>query len=148
MDDFETLKFDPKYSVPKHPTRDGVGAYRGPEDDDLYEDDDEIKDKIAQARDALDESTLEWLDAKFGKHKMGLQEQLKLLKKHLPPNYTYDFDFETCPCGKHKEFLVCYKEDSEGSTVQEKRGSTCAKDFLDDLAMKHGISAGPDSQIN
>ena len=52
-----------------------MGAYRGPEDDELYEDDDEIKDKIAQARDSLDETTLEWLDAKFEKHKMGLQEQ-------------------------------------------------------------------------
>ena len=78
---------------------------------------------------------------------MGLEEQLKLLKKHVSPNFTYDFDFETCPFGQHKEFLVCYKEDRYGSVVEEKRGPTCAKDFLDDLARKHGISANSDTQL-
>lgn len=106
-----------------------------------------LKNKIVKARNTLDESVLEWLDEKFTKHSMGLEEQLKLLKKHVKPNFTYDFDFETCPFGKHKEFLVCYKEDKEGSLIEEQRGSTCAKDFLDDLAKKHGIPANNDSQL-
>ena len=106
-----------------------------------------LKKKIIKARDALDEEVLNWLDDKFTKHNMGLEEQLKYLKKHVKPNFTYDFDFETCPFGRHREFLVCYKEDKEGSLVEEQRGFTCAKDFLDDIAMKHGISAGYDSQL-
>ena len=106
-----------------------------------------LKKKILKAREALSSDVLVWLDDKFTKHNMGLEEQLKLLKKHVSPNFTYDFDFETCPFGQHKEFLVCYKEDRYGSVVEEKRGPTCAKDFLDDLARKHGISANSDTQL-
>ena len=106
-----------------------------------------LKEKILKARAALHEDVLDWLDDKFTKYNMGLEEQLKYLKKHVQPNFTYDFDFETCPFGKHREFLVCYKEEREGSTIEEKRGFTCAKDFLDDIAMKHGISANCDTRL-
>ena len=122
-------------------------------EDSFFDDEDgesklqKLKKKIVKARGALGDEVLEWLDAKFAKHNMGLEEQLKYLKKHVYPNFTYDFDFETCPFGKHREFMVCYKEDRDGSVVEEKRGFTCAKDFLDDLAMKHGISAGYDTQL-
>lgn len=118
----------------------------------LFSDEEEVSEleklkiKIVKARNALNAETLEWLDDKFTNCKMGLEEQLKYLKKHLEPNFTYDFDFETCPFGKHKEFLVCYKEDSD-SPIQEKRGFDCAKDFLDDIAMRHGISANGDTSL-
>ena len=153
MDEFETLEYNPKYSVLKHAARDGSGPYTGENavtmeiDDEDETEDAKLKKNIMRARAALDDDTLKWLDAKFVKRKIGLSEQLKMLRKHKRPDFAYDFDFETCPFDKHREFMVCYKEDTPGSTVQEQRGFTCAKDFLNDLAMKHGVSAGYDTQL-
>ena len=62
-----------------------------------------LKEKILKARGALEgdaierngekESVLGWLDDKFEHTKMGLEEQLRYLKRHVQPNFTYDFDF-------------------------------------------------------
>ena len=86
-------------------------------EDSFFDDEDgesklqKLKKKIVKARGALDDEVLEWLDAKFTKHNMGLEEQFKYLKRHVYPNFTYDFDFEACPFGKHREFMACYKEE-------------------------------------
>ena len=144
-----TLEYTDEHCRLKHPERNGTGPYIKDEYE-SYNNKWSLKKKeqITAHRKAICKNELARLDAKITRCCLGIEEQEALLRKHIPPHTTYDFDFETCPFGKHKEFLCCFKEDREGSTVDEHRGFDCAKQFLDTIARRHGVIAGDPSSLN
>ena len=153
--DFKTLEFPPKYTSLFHPPRDGDGPYMGEgettEEEEGEEEEDEeegvddsekAKKIIIKCREKIEKhpdgaAILHRLDSKIRKLKLGIEEQAKLLRKSIPAEAYYFFDFEASPFEKHEAFCCCYSELGE-DTVHTTLGEDCAKAFLDDIAEKHG----------
>jgi DNA polymerase elongation subunit (family B) len=146
MDHFETLEYDDKYAIPKHPPRNGKGPCLGTACSTYKGCDAKMLEKIERARCNLDVETLTWLDDKFTKTEMYLEEQLAYLKRHQKAVASYAFDFEACSTsGKHKPYMVCFKP--EDGPVEEHVGFDCAKKFLDTIVKRHGVAISTDTNM-
>ena len=142
--------------------RDGEGPYLGEaaDHDDAVEEEDvgneeeedgdlakakkaivKCREKIAKHRSG--DAILERLDRKITQLKLGIEEQAKLLRKSIPAEAYYFFDFESSPFDTHKAFCCNFSELDEDD-VHSAIGADCAKQFLDAIADKHGKAKQPD----
>ena len=86
----------------------------------------------------MSKETMQWLKKKIKKIGYGLEEQLKLMRKHEEPVANIFYDFETSTNGeKHEEYMVCYVE-TKDENIQTKIGSSCANEMLDEIAERYG----------
>ena len=99
------------------------------------------REKIAKHR--CGDAILERLDRKITQLKLGIEEQAKLLRKSIPAEAYYFFDFESSPFDTHKAFCCNFSELDEDD-VHSAIGVDCAKQFLDAIADKHGKAKQPD----
>ena len=160
--EFKTLEFPEHYTSLFHAPRDGEGLYLGEaaDHDDAVEEEDvgneeEEDGDLAKAKKAIvkcrekiakhhcGDATLERLDRKITQLKLGIEEQAKLLRKSIPAEAYYFFDFESSPFDTHKAFCCNFSELDEDD-VHSAIGADCAKQFLDAIADKHGKAKQPD----
>ena len=135
---FGDLRYPPEAVQPAHPVR---HLWMEEDESEEYK---ELEKQVQSARKQVGcAETLERLDSKFRRMGMGLEEQLKILRRHKAPAARVFFDFEaTSTPGQHKPYMVCWKHESDDE-IEVAVGAQCAQKMLDQVAEQYGRVCPP-----